>query len=89
MTLQYWLREQVQRLEREIRESTIFDNSRPASQEELLRLRRKVAIHTFLAQELERRDARSERQSRARARRAALRSERITQEVKLPACVNC
>jgi ribosome biogenesis SPOUT family RNA methylase Rps3 len=52
-----WLMKQVAKLEREIRETSIFDNASPASRQELADLRRKVVIRDFLAQELERRRA--------------------------------
>lgn len=92
MTLQHWLRQQVDRLEREIRESALFEGAEPAPHDALLRLRRKAAIHAFLEQELHRREQHARRQKRiredrmARTARVALRID--TQEVPLPACVH-
>ncbi|MHB0970650.1 MAG: hypothetical protein ACYC7A_19170 [Thermoanaerobaculia bacterium] len=90
MTLQHWLRQQVTRLEKEIRNSDVFEGKRPASQEELLDLRRKAAIHTFLDQELRRREQNARRRDLAGDLRAARAAHRRvdTQEVPLPACVN-
>lgn len=51
-----WLRRQVSRLEEEIREHSVFDADSPASIAELRQLRAKVVIHTYLRQQLLRRD---------------------------------
>lgn len=51
-----WLRKQVSRLEDEIRESSIFDSENPATPGQLKELRAKVVIHTYLRQQLLRRD---------------------------------
>ncbi len=51
-----WLRTQVSRLEEEIRESSIFDSENPATPGQLKELRAKVVIHTYLRQQLLRRD---------------------------------
>ena len=51
-----WLRRQVARLEEEIRADQIFDSERPASVAQLRELRSKVVIHTYLRQQLLRRD---------------------------------
>ena len=51
-----WLRRQVERLEDEIRQSTVFETDLPASQEQLAELRTKVVLHTYLRQQLLRRD---------------------------------
>jgi hypothetical protein len=51
-----WLRKQVSRLEDEIRESSIFDSESPATPGQLKELRAKVVIHTYLRQQLLRRD---------------------------------
>lgn len=51
-----WLRGQVSRLEEEIRLHSVFEADRPASSGELKELRRKVVIHTYLKQQLLRRD---------------------------------
>jgi hypothetical protein len=51
-----WLRRQVARLEEEIRANQVFDSERPASVAQLKELRSKVVIHTYLRQQLLRRD---------------------------------
>jgi hypothetical protein len=51
-----WLRNQVERLEAEIRAHSVFDNDRPASPVQLRELRSKVVIHTYLRQQLLRRE---------------------------------
>jgi hypothetical protein len=51
-----WLRNQVARLEEEIRVSSVFDSESPASIAQLKELRTKVVIHTYLRQQLLRRD---------------------------------
>lgn len=51
-----WLRKQVARLEEEIRANSVFDSDRPASVAQLRELRTKVVIHTYLRQQLLRRD---------------------------------
>jgi hypothetical protein len=51
-----WLRRQVERLEEEIRVNSVFDSDAPASTEQLKELRSKVVIHTYLRQQLLRRD---------------------------------
>ena len=51
-----WLRRQVARLEEEIRANSVFDSERPASVAQLKELRSKVVIHTYLRQQLLRRD---------------------------------
>ncbi len=51
-----WLRAQVARLEEEIRRHSVFDNDRPASAGQLKELRSKVVIHTYLRQQLLRRE---------------------------------
>ena len=51
-----WLRKQVARLEEEIRASSIFDSLNPATPGQLKELRAKVVIHTYLRQQLLRRD---------------------------------
>ena len=51
-----WLRKQVSRLEDEIRESSIFDSENPATPGQLKELRARVVIHTYLRQQLLRRD---------------------------------
>lgn len=56
MSYTEWLRRQVSRLELEIREHTVFDNDLPATAAELKALRAKVVIHTYLRQQLLRRE---------------------------------
>jgi hypothetical protein len=51
-----WLRRQVSRLEEEIRLHSVFDSDRPASPTQLKELRSKVVIHTYLKQQLLRRE---------------------------------
>lgn len=51
-----WLRRQVERLESDIRRSSVFDSDTPASAAQLKELRAKVVIHTYLRQQLLRRD---------------------------------
>ncbi len=51
-----WLRNQVARLEEEIRAHSVFDNDSPASPLQLRELRSKVVIHTYLKQQLLRRE---------------------------------
>jgi hypothetical protein len=51
-----WLRSQTSRLEDEIRGHSVFDDATPASPAQLKELRKKVVIHTFLRQQLLRRD---------------------------------
>ena len=51
-----WLRKQVARLEAEIASHSVFDSENPASAAQLKELRSKVVIHTYLRQQLLRRD---------------------------------
>ena len=51
-----WLRRQVERLESEIRRHSVFDSDTPTSAQQLRELRGKVVIHTYLRQQLLRRD---------------------------------
>lgn len=51
-----WLRRQVERLEDEIRRHSVFDSESPASIAQLRELRRKAVIHTYLKQQLLRRE---------------------------------
>ncbi|HEX8408844.1 MAG TPA: hypothetical protein VF883_08270 [Thermoanaerobaculia bacterium] len=51
-----WLRRQVSRLEQEIRACSVFDTDSPATAAELKALRAKVVIHTYLKQQLLRRE---------------------------------
>lgn len=56
MTYTDWLRRQVSRLEEEIRAHSVFDTDSPATAAELKALRAKVVIHTYLRQQLLRRE---------------------------------
>ena len=51
-----WLRRQVSRLEQELRACSLFDTDSPATPAELKALRSKVVIHTYLRQQLLRRE---------------------------------
>ncbi|HEX2059387.1 MAG TPA: hypothetical protein VHK90_01470 [Thermoanaerobaculia bacterium] len=51
-----WLRRQVERMEDEIRRHSVFDSENPATPEQLKELRAKVVIHTYLRQQLLRRE---------------------------------
>lgn len=51
-----WLRRQVARLEQEIRACSVFDTESPATPAELQGLHAKVVIHTYLKQQLLRRE---------------------------------
>jgi hypothetical protein len=51
-----WLRRQVARLESEIRRHSVFDSQSPASITELRELRTKAVLHTYLRQQLLRRE---------------------------------
>ncbi len=51
-----WLRRQVARLESEIRAHSVFDDEVPATTDQLRELRTKVVLHTYLRQQLLRRD---------------------------------
>jgi hypothetical protein len=51
-----WLRKQVERLVNEIREDSIFETDTPPTREELHELRAKVVVHTYLKQQLLRRE---------------------------------
>ena len=58
ITMSYtdWLRRQVERLEGEIRQHSVFDTDSPATAAQLRELRAKVVIHTYLKQQLLRRE---------------------------------
>jgi hypothetical protein len=51
-----WLRRQTTRLEEELRSHSVFDDETPATPQQLRDLRAKVVIHTYLRQQLLRRD---------------------------------
>ncbi|HEX6098158.1 MAG TPA: hypothetical protein VF432_17660 [Thermoanaerobaculia bacterium] len=56
MSYTEWLRRQVTRLEEEIRACSVFETDSPATAAELKALRSKVVIHTYLKQQLLRRE---------------------------------
>ena len=56
MSYTEWLRKQVQRMEEDIRVSSIFDDEHPASIAQLRELRAKAVLHTYLKQQLLRRE---------------------------------
>ena len=62
-----WLRKQLERLENEMREDPIFETDVPPTQQELRELRAKVVVHTYLRQQLQRREA-----ARVRAKKRSL-----------------
>ncbi|HYH07986.1 MAG TPA: hypothetical protein VEK11_13085 [Thermoanaerobaculia bacterium] len=51
-----WLRRQVETMEDEIRRHSVFDTDSPATAGQLRELRSKVVIHTYLKQQLLRRE---------------------------------
>lgn len=51
-----WLRRQVSRLESEIARHSVFDSDSPATSRQLEELRSKAVIHTYLKQQLLRRE---------------------------------
>ena len=51
-----WLRRQTSRLEAEIASHSVFDSETPATPTQLSELRKKVVIHTYLKQQLLRRE---------------------------------
>jgi hypothetical protein len=55
MSYTNWLRQQVERLEHEIRQDSIFETDAPPTREALHELREKVVVHTYLKQQLLRR----------------------------------
>lgn len=75
MSFQSWLRGQVERLEREISGSPIFDSGVSCSQDELRQIKRLVVIRSFLEQQLRRMENR--RLSRVDRRTAGSRPEKI------------
>ena len=56
MSYTEWLRRQVSKLEDEIRAHSIFDSDVPATAEQLRELRSMVVLHTYLRQQLLRRE---------------------------------
>ena len=51
-----WLRRQVARLEDEIRSNPLLDSDTPATPEQLRELRQVIVLHTYLKQQLLRRE---------------------------------
>ena len=56
MSYTNWLRRQVQKLEAEIGRTPLFDTASPATTRQLQELRSKIVIHTYLKQQLLRRE---------------------------------
>jgi len=56
MSYTEWLRRQVSRLEEDLQAHTVFESDSPATAGQLSELRRKVVIHTYLRQQLLRRE---------------------------------
>lgn len=56
MSYTEWLRRQVTQLENEIRVHPIFESDDPADPDELRALRETIVLHTFLKQQLLRRE---------------------------------
>lgn len=75
MKLTAWIRQQVDRLERDITEHSVFNTTGPATPEELADLRSKVALHTYLKQQLLRRE--TVKPSRAAASARSWRAARV------------
>lgn len=48
-----WLRQQVERLENEIRTHPVFESAETPTHEELAKLRRLAVVHRFLTQQVE------------------------------------
>lgn len=59
MSLTEWLRRKVDQLELEIAASHVFESARPASRADLQELAKKIVIHRYLLQELQRREKHS------------------------------
>ena len=51
-----WLRRQVARLENEIRSNPLLDSETPSTPEQLRELRQTIVLHTYLKQQLLRRE---------------------------------
>jgi hypothetical protein len=56
MSYTNWMRRQLETLEKEISRHSVFDSDRPATAAQLEELRTKVVIHTYLKQQLLRRE---------------------------------
>jgi hypothetical protein len=56
MTYTEWLRRQVARLEHEIRSNPLLDSENPATPDQLHELRQTIVLHTYLKQQLLRRE---------------------------------
>lgn len=50
----WWLKQQVERLESEIRTHPVFESEEKPTNEELMELRRLAVVHRYLATQLER-----------------------------------
>jgi len=75
VSFQSWLRGQVERLEREISGSAIFDSAASCSRDELQQIKRLVVIRSFLDQQLRRMENR--RLSRIDRRTAGSRPQKM------------
>jgi len=56
MSYTKWLRRQVGRLENDIRRHSVFESDSPATVAQLRELRTKAVLHTFMKQQLLRRE---------------------------------
>ena len=56
MTYTEWLRRQVARLENEIQSNPLLDSDTPATPDQLHELRQTIVLHTYLKQQLLRRE---------------------------------
>ncbi len=56
MTYTEWLRRQVARLENQIKRSPVFESGTPATPAELADLRETIVLHTYMRQQLLRRE---------------------------------
>lgn len=66
-----WLTEQVEELEKEIRAKRIVERAEPPSPTEIVEIRRLVAVHRFLVQELARREERKNQEVLVKSARVA------------------
>ena len=53
ISFEKWLRQQVERLENEIRTHPVFESAETPTPEELMELRRLAVVHRFLTQQCE------------------------------------
>ena len=57
MSLTLWLESKVKQLECEIRSSDVFESDGASSREQVVELKKRIVLHRYLAQALERRRA--------------------------------